>query len=581
MSSTPVPQGTTETQKQSDITNPSWLTRAVEFWWVEIPGKLRRYSTLLWAAWSDGIYLTAWPRITSILTVAVFLFGFIEGGTHWSPITIWDQHMSADPAVAFAQMPYLLVVGVVLGSLSANLGLTLVLGYALGDFFWAGPPNFLMTDLAVARFFYLRVPQLVSYLLFFTLTVTPILTTKILVFASDRRVREWKILKAGLMAVVQALLLWEWTFFAPMVFRVMWSWPGRPAQVTVGYFHDVTAQWLMISGVAAVIVRQILSAILEKREAVASRALRLTAQLLEPLRVPAWKAAVISALLITLLMSGFVDSFNLGAVVFVCIAVFLLVRAYVLPKGSLWMKWQQFVRRYPALLRLAVAVVATYLVTQAVLTVPALSAARNGVPGQFGVELVCLGLGLFFLFTFLPEGLFGSLEDRESERIEGAPITLPPQVAVAVRMIAVVFLVLLATKKAFATCLDPACCFQGDSGLAAAATAGAIPTGAAVSPPGPTKPTWLDRASTGAQAVWDWFTGVVLDPVTAPGIGEVQPLLSSEGAEAEAGAIQGTQEHYTTRGLRDGMGDEGTEDFYRRRHQSLQEQLDESKKRGK
>src|SRR2546430_1953090 len=148
MSSIPIPPATPaianvpEVQEASNRSKPSWLTRAVDFWWVEIPGKLRRSSTLLWAAWSDGVYLTAWPRIITILAVAVFLLGFIEGGTHWSPIAIWDQRMTAEPAVAFAQMPYLLIIGVVLGSLSANLGLVLVLGYALGDFFWAGPPNF-------------------------------------------------------------------------------------------------------------------------------------------------------------------------------------------------------------------------------------------------------------------------------------------------------------------------------------------------------------------------------------------------------------------------------------------------------
>lgn len=34
---------------------------ALESWWLETPRKLRRYSTFLSAAWSDGIYLTAWP----------------------------------------------------------------------------------------------------------------------------------------------------------------------------------------------------------------------------------------------------------------------------------------------------------------------------------------------------------------------------------------------------------------------------------------------------------------------------------------------------------------------------------------
>jgi hypothetical protein len=60
-------------------------TRFVDFWWVEIPSKLRRYSVMLWAAWSDGVYLTAWPRLALVLVCAVFLFGFTEDGKMRDP----------------------------------------------------------------------------------------------------------------------------------------------------------------------------------------------------------------------------------------------------------------------------------------------------------------------------------------------------------------------------------------------------------------------------------------------------------------------------------------------------------------
>src|ERR1700720_21748 len=68
------------------MTPRAWsrLSTALEFWWVETPGKVRRQSTFLWSAWSDGVYLTAWPRLAIILPLAAFMFGFVEGGTHWS-----------------------------------------------------------------------------------------------------------------------------------------------------------------------------------------------------------------------------------------------------------------------------------------------------------------------------------------------------------------------------------------------------------------------------------------------------------------------------------------------------------------
>jgi hypothetical protein len=143
MSATPVPQSPV-------VPQPSLLSRAVELWWVKIPAKLRRYSLLLGAMWSDGVYLTAWPRLATALLAGVFLFGFIEGGTHWSYRTIVGSNGFAGnvlaPAAtadnwggrtrfAFAEILHLLIVAVGIGSLSANLGLTLVIGYALGDIF--------------------------------------------------------------------------------------------------------------------------------------------------------------------------------------------------------------------------------------------------------------------------------------------------------------------------------------------------------------------------------------------------------------------------------------------------------------
>jgi hypothetical protein len=125
-----------------------FATRFVDYWWVKIPVNLRRYSMLLWAAWSDGIYLTAWPRIATTLVIAALLFGFAEGITHWSYRTIVGTNGFAGNVLApsatadnwggptrlvFAENLVLLMVAVGLGSLSANLGLTLVIGYILGD----------------------------------------------------------------------------------------------------------------------------------------------------------------------------------------------------------------------------------------------------------------------------------------------------------------------------------------------------------------------------------------------------------------------------------------------------------------
>src|SRR3954464_10065788 len=142
-----VGQSSESNQTTSTLRSRTFATRFVDFWWVTIPAKLRRYSLLLWAAWSDGIYLTAWPRVATVLVFAVFLFGFVEGGTHWRYRTIVGTNGFAGNVLApmatandwggptglvFADNLLLLMIAIAVGTISSNLGLTMVVGYALG-----------------------------------------------------------------------------------------------------------------------------------------------------------------------------------------------------------------------------------------------------------------------------------------------------------------------------------------------------------------------------------------------------------------------------------------------------------------
>src|SRR5437588_5550333 len=107
MSTTPSGPSSHPTELQPpSLTNKAEtsFTKFVDLWWIQIPGKLRSYSRTLWAVWSDGIYLTAWPRAAFTLVFAVFLFGLIEGGTHWSVVGLNGYGLVAHfHAVSFAE----------------------------------------------------------------------------------------------------------------------------------------------------------------------------------------------------------------------------------------------------------------------------------------------------------------------------------------------------------------------------------------------------------------------------------------------------------------------------------------------
>jgi len=117
----------------------SFLSTAIEKWWVHIPARLDRCSSLLSDAWADGMYLTAWPWV-AMLPLLSLILGVVEGVGHFKFLSIWDVGMSYGPAYVFAQSLPLVIIAAFVGTLSADAGLMLVLGYVLGDYLLAGAP---------------------------------------------------------------------------------------------------------------------------------------------------------------------------------------------------------------------------------------------------------------------------------------------------------------------------------------------------------------------------------------------------------------------------------------------------------
>jgi hypothetical protein len=469
--------------RASALFSPATIDR----WWVRAPVRLDRYSPMLSVAWSDGMYLTAWPRVAMLLPSLALIFGLVEGATHWSLLTIGQAQVSAsEPVVAFAQILPLVIIAVMVGSLSANAGLMLVLGYALGDFLWVGP-QLRVYGTPLHIFFFLRVPLLLSYVLFFMLTVIPVVSTNYLLAGLYRRRpgRDLaaKVVRIGAMALVQGLFVHEWIFVAPVVMRVIWSWAGDPIPVGIQYFHRVTSPWLELAAVTAVILRGWLTSRAESRTGVTSRMRSLDAALETADQSPAFSQrsprlhALLSAGLMTLLISGFINRLWLGAVIMGMVTAILLARVYLLPGLSVWIRWTAFITRVPEGVRLAAAVVATYLITVSGFDVlPGQSPAQNSVPGQFGPELVSLGIGLLLMIALLPSAAAATIPDRRRESHETAEAGQPGMVWAAARGVLVVtFLMLFAARKAYAACADPACCCSGSSILCSLASSGFLP----------------------------------------------------------------------------------------------------------
>ncbi len=451
---------------------PFGPTSVLERYWIHVPARLRRYSITLSAAWADGMYLTAW-RLGRLLPVVVFLLGLVEGATHLSFLTLGDGSMSASqPAVAFAQNLVLVLFAAAIGSLSANLGMTLLLGYAIGDYLLAGPQLTISSNAPLAGFLYLHVPQLVSYVLFFMLAVLPTLTSWHLLEDLRRRLpgkysRSLAIGIAGT-AVVQGVIVYAWTLAAPMVFRIFWTWlPGNGGSpVTVIYYQQITVPWVPAIAVAAIVARGWLewrafhdAKIVRRSQQIQALLIRSDGRPAFTRRLSPWLRAAALAVLFTVLTSGFFASPFVGAVMLFAFAVILVGQASILPRLLAWRACMAAMGRIPVVIRLGVAMVATYFLARLVFALSGNSSGLNTQAGQFGAQLVAIVLGLI---TAVALGAIKPVPEKIGSAAGNPPATRVRSTIAWQRVgqIALVLALLVMTPVYLhASCQDPTCCF--------------------------------------------------------------------------------------------------------------------------
>ena len=434
---------------------------------------LRQWSPRLAAIWSDGLYLTAWPRLALLLPFLAVLIGFGEGSTHWSLLTVWEYKLAPDTAITFVQMVPLLCLAVLAGTLSAQIGFLLVVGYAAGDMLLHGP-GFRHGPLPFLGWVQqIGLPGLISYLLFFMLTVQPILTARLLTASLGRLVRGSGAISfwfaAALSAGLQALIVYAWTMAAPMVVRPIWLWAseGYPP-LTVPYFMSVVDPWMPILAGGAALLRAGLVwrvrrdkflADAVKTLAVAFRAASAGQSDASPLL--RWVRVVSSAAVMTLRSAGFIKSPERGVVGFCAFMAILALQTMVVPRVPGWLL---LTGKFPLLVRWAAVIVCGYLAAQSVYLSPSAGIMANQGPGDFVPELLSLALGLIFAALLIPAPGRSSEPPFTFARLNGRTAR---QSIAAVLLLAV----LTVSRPALAYCADSMCCFvsNGQAMLAIAA----------------------------------------------------------------------------------------------------------------
>lgn len=363
-------------------------------YWVGVAAVLRRYSLVLSEAWYDGLYLTAWRRFALWAPLVAVLVGLAEGATHMT--FAFQLQTSPTSRLEFAQPPFgthplvsvgsfqlvvaafqaqsgaftelfpLMVLVAIVGAFSANLGLVLVLGYAIGDFIIAGPavrflPYGAQTNplLAAAT---LRVPQLTSYALFLLLAVTPTLAAKYLSAPIQRLHAETTVLwtlRGGAMALLQAFGVYAWIQAAPLVVRIFWSWFDYAPPLSAVYGLQNDGSWLVYGAGLAAALRAWLSYRAYRLPQVKARVKVLASALAAAdtrqaitRRIPTTLRVALTAAALTLLLSGFIGGLVEAAIILVFLALLLLARSLWLPRSGLWNAWARLISRVPVVVRL-------------------------------------------------------------------------------------------------------------------------------------------------------------------------------------------------------------------------------------
>lgn len=350
----------------------SWTARGLDRWWLRWPSWLRRWSLAGAHAAIDGHWLVAFPRVAALAPPAALAAGLYVGWKHpW-----------------FTQVPTesILLLGalLVIGTLSGALGLLLVLGFAVGDFFlfrerWTfccPTDSELFGEGLLAHILRERVSLLVLYVLLAGAGVLLPLAVKGLVVQLRLPWQAARSTQLGVgvvgHAVTSVVLVYLWAQSVPVLIRPVFVWPrGTPSVSAMSVVQTRLAPLLV-----AVVLASLLRMALQIRTVVRPETgLRLDEVELALSRAtlsdPWWERArpitrtVAAAAVTTLMMSGLFTDWRDAAVVGVVVLLLGAVRygTLPLPVGG----WQALTDRVPLLLRMAIGMALTLGIVRTIL----------------------------------------------------------------------------------------------------------------------------------------------------------------------------------------------------------------------
>jgi len=437
---------------------PTRLLNAIVLaWWVRTPRTLAAFSRSVAAIWSDGIYLTSWELPSLILPFFALAFGMYEGVTH----SALYGHALQYPAELF-MLPAALSLALVVGTLSAQSGLLLVLGYALTDLIYYSPWNYGQAS-PIAVLFEFELPKLIGFALLFMLVVQPGIVARVLLRSvplSNKLAGQSRfIANFILLAPLQGVMTLAWCYAAPMVIRPLWRWTSRAVPMTVGDYTPHLYILVPSLAIIAVLLRGVIEwfSLLDgtawrNKEILSQSLARQQRSWVTTIRRPVWLDPVVTALLITFFTAGFIGSVPTAIAVFVLSAGIFSARDFLLQDVPRWRSWTKLVVRIPLILRWILVILGAALLQWLIFLDPSerANSAASSVTDNFSAELLCLIPALLLFAVLVPKD--ASPTARQSN--------LPGSAA---KWMAFLILAGCGTSwasPASAICAAPGCCFM-------------------------------------------------------------------------------------------------------------------------
>lgn len=331
----------------------SGIERIVRWWWIQVPVRTARYFPTFGSGLSDGLYLARWPIVAASATPAALLIGVLLGAYH--------------PGATFSHSAWVMALAISAGLISAQLGVGVVVGYAVGDLFYHDHASFQRN--AVQVLLRVHLPLLLSYVLLALAAVTlPLIGASARLQVRSARLYQsfpqvGRVAEAVVYAALMGALVYAWTSAVAVLIRPVFTWQG--GQPPVEAIRPLQTQGRLLAGAAAAVaIARVLLEEAASHPRVIALAVPLSLALHRAIRHRHRAAGVLGllagALGLTLVMAGIISGPVEGALVFGFLAVLLWTRDRV--RAASWLPLR-LMGRVPELLRLAAGFALGYYVS--------------------------------------------------------------------------------------------------------------------------------------------------------------------------------------------------------------------------